>query len=208
MPDTNEKSKRIEELLKDIEDVLDQGKKGLFSDDMVKVSITDISDIINDIRENFPMQIIKSEQICSQQVKIINDAENEANRIAATATANAESLINKAKIEAARLVSNHEITIAAENERDRILNEAKTKYSETVAQAKKEANRIADEAKYNCEKMMTEATNYISKLLNSTLAVVNESFSFATASVENLKKQKNDITAVLNSFNNRNSNGR
>ena len=77
------------------------------------------------IRESLPGQLQRAEQITKDKEKIIADAEDKAANIVSEAAETAELSIRKAQDEARQLVSNHEVVRMAQQESQKIIDQAK-----------------------------------------------------------------------------------
>lgn len=190
----------IENALRAIEEVLEQGKRVAFSDNQVKIYVSDITDIIQEIRESYPEQLMIAYKISTDRAEIINDAEKEAADIKAAADAEAEKIVNAAKLEAARLVSAHEITAGARTEADRILDEAHQRSSALETKASKDAQAKTDAAKRYCETIKTDAHKYVDELLCQTNSIVENSYKLAAAAAKEFEVKKAEINNTVVAF--------
>ena len=91
-------STKIEQLIDEIEDYIENCKYVPLSNNMIKVNKDEIEELLRDLRMKTPDEIKRYQKIISNKEAILNDARQKA-----------EALINEAAIHTNELVSEHEI---------------------------------------------------------------------------------------------------
>ncbi len=102
----------ITNLLDELEDIIECAPRAAFKKGII-VDPNELTDLISEMRTNIPNQIKQAEKIYSNCNKTVSDANNQA-----------KSIIEQAKAQAKQLTSEHEITLLAQEEAERIINEA------------------------------------------------------------------------------------
>lgn len=87
----------IESLIQELEDIVINGKRKAFSDE-ITVDRQSIMAVIQDLKETVPSQIRDADYILKNRDKIIGDAQNRADDILANASSRANKLIDESAI--------------------------------------------------------------------------------------------------------------
>lgn len=123
----------VNELLDTLFDELEASKKGFMSSKKL-VDTDKCLDLIDDIRDNLPVELERANNIIKERRQILADGENEA-----------QQYIDEAKRQAAQLVSETAIVKQAQEEADRLINDAKLSAKEIRLGAKAYANDVLEE---------------------------------------------------------------
>ena len=123
----------VNELLDTLFDELEASKKGFMSSKKL-VDTDKCLDLIDDIRDNLPVELERANNIIKERRQILADGENEA-----------QQYIDEAKRQAAQLVSETAIVKQAQEEADRLINDAKMSAKEIRLGAKAYANDVLEE---------------------------------------------------------------
>lgn len=123
----------VNELLSLLEEELENAKKFVFSPKKL-VDTDKCLDIIDDIRDNLPMELERAANIMKERRQILIDAENEA-----------QQYMEEAQRRAAELVQETEIMKRAKQEAEELLNNAKQNAKEIRLGAKAYANEVLQE---------------------------------------------------------------
>ena len=91
-------SSRIEQLIDEIEEYIDNCKYKAFSTDVIMVNKAEIDDLLRELRMKTPEEIKRYQKIISNKEAILSDARNKA-----------EELIKNATVQTTELVNEHEI---------------------------------------------------------------------------------------------------
>lgn len=123
----------VNELLDSLFDELDASKKSFMS--AKKLVDTDkCLDLIDDVRDNLPIELERANNIIKERRQILADGENEA-----------QQYIDEAKKQAAILVGETAIMKQAQEEAENIINDAKKSAKEIRLGAKAYANDVLEE---------------------------------------------------------------
>lgn len=126
---------------------------------MRQIDIDVAFEILDEIRDTFPSEFATARQIIRERTALIDDAEAEAARI-----------IEDAKAQAQMIASEQEVVRLAQNEADRIMQEAREMERETRAGAED----YADEVFGHVETTLSNTLNQVCQVrdrLNSTSTV-------------------------------------
>jgi len=117
----------VNKLLDEIDDILENSGWPIvrLGDRVFNLPNDFILEKTEQIRISLPTQLQKAEQITRDREKIIADAEETASQKISEAAETAELSIRKAQEEARQLVSNHEVVRMAQQESQKILDQAK-----------------------------------------------------------------------------------
>ena len=117
----------VNKLLDEIDDILEHSGWPIvrISDRLFNLPNEFILERTEQIRVSLPTQLQKAEQITRDRDKIVAEAEEKASNIISEAAETAELSIRKAQEEARQLVSNHEVVRMAQQESQRVLDQAK-----------------------------------------------------------------------------------
>ncbi len=91
-------SSRIEQLIDEIEEYIDNCKYKAFSTDVIMVNKAEIDDLLRELRMKTPEEIKRYQKIISNKEAILNDARQKA-----------QALIDNAEVQTTELVSEHQI---------------------------------------------------------------------------------------------------
>lgn len=146
----------ISEKLNSLNEYLSSSKK------MLGRSVIDadkIKDMIKDIQENLPRELEQSEVIISQKESILNDASDEAEKLAAETSQHCENLISDAQSKADKMISENEIVTTAELRANEIVTTAEKSKEDTMEVVEHNKNEIMTRA----SAMQEESENYSSQ---------------------------------------------
>ena len=109
----------VEKLIDELEDTLESAWQLPMSGGKSVLDIKTIRKIIEEIRENLPMEITQAKRIVQDRSAIIDTARSES-----------ESILKTAEEKIRAMISNNEITRAAQSKADAIIAEANAKAKE------------------------------------------------------------------------------
>lgn len=165
----------VEDLLNQIEDILEEGKKSLVGGGKVKVDAEAIRSIISDIRISMPDEVIQARKIAAERKVILNQASDAA-----------ELKIKQAEIQARKLVEENEITKAAELKASEIIADARKQSADLIEKAKANSNEIVD----NAQKWAADLRNGASGFVDT---IMSESDEILSKSIEDFTKSLNKV---------------
>ncbi len=146
----------IDNLLKDMDTVLDEGKTVPFSNKLM-VDVEELKRLIEDIRLNMPMEITQAKKIAAERRDILNAAEAES-----------ENIIAKARQQADLMVEEHQITKEAREAARGIMQQAKNESEALISASKDNARDIMDKAEKWSGDMRRNASNYVESIIKDT----------------------------------------
>lgn len=134
---------RIDQLLSELRGYIDSCKPYPFSSNKIIVNRDELDELIAEIQERLPDEIVKYQKLISKKDEIIADASEEAANILDTTKKRAEELINEHKI----------------------MKEAYEQANATIQDANSKAMSIVEEAKIEAAQIRSSALQYTDNLL-------------------------------------------
>ena len=193
-------SSKIEQIITEIEEYIDNCKFQPLSTSKIVVNKDDIDELLAELRLRTPDEIKKYQKIIANKDAILNDAKERSEAMIAEATAH----INQ-------LVSEHEIMQKAYDEANKVIEQAQQEAQDILNNATSEANdyrmramQYTDDILSNVQNILTTGMNSFENAqsqmmtsLNSSLNVVVESRKELNGQDEdNSQPEKNDDIAV------------
>lgn len=170
-------SSRIEQLIDEIEEYIDNCKYKAFSTDVIMVNKADIDDLLRELRMKTPEEIKRYQKIISNKEAILNDAKQKA-----------QELLNDAAVQTNELISEHQI-----------MQQAYAQANEIVEMATKQAQGILDNATIEANNVKTAAMQYTDNILANLENILKQSIEISTRDyntlVGNLREIDNVVTA-------------
>ncbi len=150
-------SSRIEQLIGEIDEYIDECKFKAFSNTEIIVNKDEIQDLLGELRLRIPDEVKRYQKIISNQDAIISDAQAQAQAILAQATAQTDELVNE-----------HEI-----------MQRAYAQANEVVEQAQAEAQAIIDRAVEEADEVRRGAIRYTDDMLKSLQMIITHTMEGA-----------------------------
>lgn len=170
-------SSRIEQLIDEIEEYIDNCKYKAFSTDVIMVNKAEIDDLLRELRLKTPEEIKRYQKIISNKEAILNDAKQKA-----------QDLLNDAAVQTNELISEHQI-----------MQQAYAQANEIVEMATKQAQEILDNATIEANSVKASAMQYTDSILANLENILKQSIEISTrdynALIGNLKEIDNVVTA-------------
>ena len=132
-------SSRIEQLIDEIEEYIDNCKYQALSNTKIIVNKEEIDELLRELRMKTPDEIKRYQKIISNKEAILNQ----------NAKAKAEALINEATVQTNELINEHEI-----------MQQAYAQANEVVSLASHQAQEILDNATIEANNMRAAAIQY------------------------------------------------
>mgnify|MGYP003291930342 CR=1 FL=1 len=145
-------SSRIEQLIDEIEEYIDNCKYQPLSNTKIIVNKEEIDELLRELRMKTPDEIKRYQKIISNKEAILNDAR-----------AKAEALINEATIHTNELINEHEI-----------MQQAYAQANEVVTMATHQAQEILDNATIEANNMRMAAMQYTYRQYSCKCRKLNE----------------------------------
>jgi len=118
-------------LLDELSDLIEDGKPALGNRDRRQIDVAPALDIIDEIRQSFPMEFSQARQIVRERQGLLEDTEAECNRI-----------LEDARNQALIIASEQEIVRIAQQQAENILADAREMERETRAGAEDYADNV------------------------------------------------------------------
>ncbi len=152
-------SSRIEQLIDELEEYIDNCKPKFMSNSEIIVNKEEIDELLRELRMKTPDEIKRYQKIISNKEAILNDAR-----------AKAEALINEATIQTNELISEHEIMQQAYAQANIVVTQAAQQAQEILDKATMEANELRMQAAQYTEDRLAELENIIVSAIQASEA--------------------------------------
>ncbi len=170
-------SSRIEQLIDEIEEYIDNCKYKAFSNDIIMVNKEEIDELLRELRMKTPEEIKRYQSIISKKEDILNDAKQKA-----------QELINDATIQTNELISEHQI-----------MQQAYAQANEIVELATKQAQEILDSAMIEANNVKTAAMQYTDDILANLENIIRHSIEVSTKDYNTMISNLNNIDNIVSS---------
>ncbi len=170
-------SSRIEQLIDEIEEFIDNCKPQPFSSTKIIVNKDEMDELLRELRMKTPDEIKRYQKIISNKEAILNDAR-----------AKAEALINEATIQTNQLINEHEI-----------MQQAYAQANEVVTMATRQAQEILDNATMEANAVRMSAMQYMDDMLANLENVIASSVQTARADYDSLIGNLNHYHEIVQS---------
>ena len=152
-------STKIEQLIDEIEDYIENCKYVPLSNNMIKVNKDEIEELLRDLRMKTPDEIKRYQKIISNKEAILADAQ-----------AKADAIIAQAQVKTDELVSEHEI-----------MQQAYAQANEVVMIATKQAQEILDNATNDANNIRMGAMQYTDDILKNLESTISHAMDSSKA---------------------------
>lgn len=146
---------RIEQLIDELEDFIDQCKYQPFSNTKIIVDKDKIEEIISDLKTKTPEELKKYQKVVSNQQAILKDAKEKA-----------EALINDAAAQTHEMINQNSIMQQAYAQADQVVKSAYQQAREILDSATTEANDLKNAAVEYMDGMLEAYENIVGQTLN------------------------------------------
>ena len=170
-------SSRIEQLIDEIEDYINNCKPQAFSSTKIIVNKEEIDELLRELRMKTPDEIKRYQKIISNKEAILNDARTKA-----------EELIKQTTIQTNQLISEHEI-----------MQQAYAQANEVVTMATRQAQEILDNATMEANNVKMSAMQYMDDMLAHLENIIATSSQTATANYDTLIGNLNHYHEIIQS---------
>ena len=150
-------SSRIEQLIDEIEEYIDNCKYQPLSNSKIIVNKDEIDDLLRELRQKTPEEIKRYQKIISNKEAILNDAREKA-----------QALINEATEHTTELINEHEI-----------MQRAYSHAEEVISQANIQAQAIVDAAVNDANNIRQGSIQYTDDMLRSLQTILNHTMDNA-----------------------------
>lgn len=166
---------KIEALIDEIENYIDNCKFQTLSNTRIIVNKDDIDDLLRNLRMSTPEEIKRYQKIISNRDAILDDAKKRA-----------EQLINEATIQTNQLINEHEI-----------MQQAYSKANEVVTMATNQAQEILDKATIEANSVRAAAMQYTDDLLANLEKIITHTTQTTVANYNELISNLNSCNGIV-----------
>ncbi|MED9902993.1 MAG: vacuolar family H+-ATPase subunit H [Lachnospiraceae bacterium] len=170
-------SSRIEQLIDEIEEYIDNCKPQAFSSTKIIVNKDDIDELLRELRMKTPDEIKRYQKIISNKEAILNDARLKA-----------ETLVKEATIQTNQLINEHEI-----------MQQAYAQANEVVTMATRQAQEILDNATMEANNVRMSAMQYMDDMLANLETVIEAATQTAASNYDTLIGNLNHYQDIIQS---------
>lgn len=182
---------RIEQLISDIEAYIENCKFQKFSATKIIVDKEQLEDMLTELRMRTPDEIKKYQKIMNNKEAILNEANEQADKMRKEAKAQADAILNQAQIHTAELISEHEVMQQAYDQANQLIDSSRA-----------QAQAIIDRAAQNAYSIRTGAIDYTDEMLSRLQYIIEHSIKDNKRHYETLINDLESMLAVVT--NNRN----
>ncbi len=144
-------SNRIDEIIDDIEDYIENCKFQTFSNNKIIVNKDEMEELIAELRMRVPEEVKKYQKIITQQEAILKDAQHQA-----------QNMLSDAKSQMDVLISDHEVMQRAIQKANEVVEEARAQAEGILNDAYNDASMIREGAISYTDSLLQEIQNIIS----------------------------------------------
>lgn len=170
-------SSRIEQLIDEIEEYIDNCKPQAFSSTKIIVNKDDIDELLRELRMKTPDEIKRYQKIISNKEAILNDARLKA-----------ETLVKEATIQTNQLINEHEI-----------MQQAYAQANEVVTMATRQAQEILDNATMEANNVRMSAMQYMDDMLANLENIIEAATQTAASNYDTLIGNLNHYQDIIQS---------
>jgi len=170
-------SSRIEQLIDEIEEYIENCKPKFMSNTDIIVNREEIEELLRELRMKTPDEIKRYQKIISNKEAILQDARDKA-----------EALINEATIHTNELINEHEI-----------MQQAYAQANEIVTMASNQAQEILDNATMEANAVRSAAMQYMDDMLAHLENVVKASIQSETTNHDNFMNSMTQYRDIIQS---------
>lgn len=181
MSDANKYGMELERIFEEAYNLMSAARRVPFTDRLM-IDESDMSSILDDLREAIPKEVKIANEILEEQKRIVNKAYADAENIISNAKNQAENIVASARAEAERMVQEQEIVKEANSYAEEIKTGALTYREQVQGEADEYALRVKKDALEYSDEMLA----YISNTLSSALEGCNNNRSSIASEMRNL----------------------
>lgn len=168
-------SSRIEQLIDEIEEYIENCKPKFMSNTEIIVNKDEIDELLRELRMKTPDEIKRYQKIISNKEAILQDARDKA-----------EALINEATVHTNELINEHEI-----------MQQAYAQANEVVTMATAQAQEVLDNAINEANAVRSAAMQYMDDMLAHLENVITASAQSASSNYESLIGSLNQYRDII-----------
>lgn len=177
---------RIEQLIGEIEEYIDNCKFQPLSNTKILVNKEELEELLVELRLRIPDEIKKYQKIISNQDAILGEARVQADTMIQEATAQTNELVNE-----------HEIMQRAYATANQVVEDANAQAQNIIDEAIAEANSIRQASVQYTDDMLSNLQNIISRSMDNAQNRFNEFASSMQSSYEVVTSNRNELTGAI-----------
>ena len=179
-------SSRIEQLIDEIEEYIDNCKYQPLSNSKIIVNKDEIDDLLRELRQKTPEEIKRYQKIISNKEAILNDAREKA-----------QALINEATEHTTELINEHEIMQRAYAEANSIIEQANAQAQQIVDNAVTEANNIRQGSVQYTDDMLRSLQTIIKHSMEGAQSRFESYMSSMQSSYDVVSSNRNELAGSV-----------
>ncbi len=167
---------RIEQLIEEIEEYIDGCKPAPLSNNKILVNREELEELLVELRLRVPDEIKQYQRVISNQEAIMNDARTQA-----------DAMLQEAKSQTNEMVNDHEITQAAYQAANQIIDDANVQAQAILDAAVNDANNIrqgaiqyTDDALHNLQNIIAHTVETAQNRFDAYMASMKSAFDVVT----------------------------
>lgn len=168
-------SSRIEQLIDELEEYIENCKPKFMSNSEIIVNKDEIDELLRELRMKTPDEIKRYQKIVSNKEAILNDAKAKAQAMMDEAETKAQALVDEAAAQTNALLSEHAVMQQAHAQADQV-----------ITLAVRQAQEILDNATIEANNLRMQAAQYTEDRLAELETLIVSSIQAASANFENL----------------------
>ncbi len=173
---------RIEQLIEEIEEFIDNCKPQPFSNNKILVNRDELEELLVELRLRVPDEIKQYQRVISNQEAIMNDARTQA-----------DAMLQEARNQTNDMVNEHEITQSAYAAANQILEEANKQAQEIVDAAVNDANNIRQGAIQYTDDALASLQNIIAHSMEQAQSRFEAYMSTLQGSYDLVTNNRNEL---------------
>ena len=179
-------SSRIEQLINEIDEYIEECKFKAFSNTEIIVNKDEIQDLLGELRLRIPDEVKRYQKIISNQDAIISDAHAQAQEILAQATAQTDELVNE-----------HEIMQRAYAQANEVVEQAQAQAQEIVDRAVEEADEVRRGAIQYTDDMLGNLPNIMTHTMESAQSRFDSFLQSMQSNYDVISSNRNELAGSI-----------
>lgn len=178
-------SNKIEQLIEEIEEYIDNCKYKALSSTHIIVNKEEIEELLRELRVRTPEEIKRYQKIISNRDAILNDAKEKAT-----------TMLNEATVHTNNLISEHEIMQQAYAHADQVVTFARNQAQDILDNATIEANAMRDAAVRYTDERLAEIEAIIARTMEGATFRYQELIKDLTECYETVKQNRVELNPL------------
>lgn len=163
----------------------------------VMVDADRIADIVSELRKTIPQDVLEADEVIKQRDSIINQAYLESKRLRDSAKQESSAITAAARTEHESMVSEAEVLRDAQEQAEKINDEAHRKAGEVLREARQEAVRIVGAAEATAKERREGADQYSREVLFSLEERLSQMLGQVRRGIDALGSDADPLTRAM-----------